>query len=246
MGQRSKARATSMNWTAGRRGVQPARSQRLHVQVARAVLGQPAAGLDREPADRRAARRDPRMAGRDRPRVTRSRADRSRQRAAARSAARRHGNGNYIEALGGDGATGWDWIINAFTLARQYFPNAKLMLNDYSITNDGNATDELSADHQAAQGARADRCHRRPGARVLDHRAAPMPTHTANLDRLAADRAADLRDRAGHRRQRRMPVQLAQLPAHLPGVLGEPEQSRASRCGATPATAIGAGRRAHG
>ena len=33
-----------------------------------------------------------------------------------------------------------DWIINAFTLARQYFPNAKLMLNDYSITNDGNAT----------------------------------------------------------------------------------------------------------
>ena len=49
-------------------------------------------------------------------------------------------NGNYIEALGGNGVTGWDWIINAFTLARQYFPNAKLMLNDYSITNDGNAT----------------------------------------------------------------------------------------------------------
>ena len=45
------------------------------------------------------------------------------------------GSGGYYEALGGAGATGYDWIINAFTLARQYFPNAKLMLNDYSITN---------------------------------------------------------------------------------------------------------------
>jgi endo-1,4-beta-xylanase len=49
-------------------------------------------------------------------------------------------NGNYIDALGGSGDSGWDWIINAFTLAREYFPNAKLVLNDYSITNDGNAT----------------------------------------------------------------------------------------------------------
>jgi endo-1,4-beta-xylanase len=50
------------------------------------------------------------------------------------------GSGGYYEALGGAGATGHDWIVTAFTLARQYFPNAKLMLNDYSITNDGNAT----------------------------------------------------------------------------------------------------------
>ena len=52
-------------------------------------------------------------------------------------------NGNYIEALGGDNGlygTGWDWIIRAFELAREYFPNAQLMLNDFSITNDGNAT----------------------------------------------------------------------------------------------------------
>ena len=50
------------------------------------------------------------------------------------------GGGFYCNALGGTGATGWDWIIKSFELARQYFPNAKLMLNDYSITNDGNAT----------------------------------------------------------------------------------------------------------
>ena len=49
-------------------------------------------------------------------------------------------NGNYIEALGGNGTTGWDWVITSFQLARQYFPNAELLINDYSITNDGNAT----------------------------------------------------------------------------------------------------------
>ena len=52
-------------------------------------------------------------------------------------------SGNYARALGGangtDG-TGWDWILNAFRLAKQYFPNTKLMLNDYSITNSDSAT----------------------------------------------------------------------------------------------------------
>ena len=52
------------------------------------------------------------------------------------------GSGGYYEALGGAGATGYDWIINAFTLARQYFPNAKLMLNDYSITNETRPIDD--------------------------------------------------------------------------------------------------------
>jgi len=43
--------------------------------------------------------------------------------------------GNYCEALGGAGETGWDWIIESFRLARQHFPRAQLLLNDYSITN---------------------------------------------------------------------------------------------------------------
>ncbi|MCB0277787.1 MAG: endo-1,4-beta-xylanase, partial [Calditrichaeota bacterium] len=54
------------------------------------------------------------------------------------------GNGNYINALGGYNnlyGTGHDWIIRAFELARQYFPDStKLMINDYSIINDNNAT----------------------------------------------------------------------------------------------------------
>lgn len=45
-------------------------------------------------------------------------------------------NGNYIDALGGDGATGWDWILNAFRMAREIFPpETKLMINEYSVTN---------------------------------------------------------------------------------------------------------------
>ncbi len=38
------------------------------------------------------------------------------------------GRANYKNALGGNGATGWDWVIRAFTLARQYLPNAKLII----------------------------------------------------------------------------------------------------------------------
>ncbi len=47
-----------------------------------------------------------------------------------------NGTANYIQALGGAGATGWDWVINAFTLARKYWsPNTKLLINEYSILN---------------------------------------------------------------------------------------------------------------
>jgi endo-1,4-beta-xylanase len=43
--------------------------------------------------------------------------------------------GDYVNALGGNGATGYDWVLNAFRLARQYFPNTRLMINDYSVEN---------------------------------------------------------------------------------------------------------------
>ncbi|WP_190300436.1 endo-1,4-beta-xylanase [Rufibacter hautae] len=44
--------------------------------------------------------------------------------------------------LGGAGATGHDWIIWMFTKTRQYFPNAKLILNDYGLENDQSAINE--------------------------------------------------------------------------------------------------------
>ncbi|NIJ78331.1 endo-1,4-beta-xylanase [Xanthomonas campestris] len=50
------------------------------------------------------------------------------------------GGGNYLQALGGNGASGWEWVLQSFRLARQHFPRARLMINDYSITNSPQAT----------------------------------------------------------------------------------------------------------
>ncbi|HEX7025598.1 MAG TPA: endo-1,4-beta-xylanase [Gammaproteobacteria bacterium] len=42
----------------------------------------------------------------------------------------------YRNALGGNGSSGWDWAVNAFRMARQYCPDAQLLLNEYGIIND--------------------------------------------------------------------------------------------------------------
>jgi endo-1,4-beta-xylanase len=95
----------------------------------------------------------------------------------------------YINALGGANdlyGTGWDWVIRSFELARQYFPRAQLLINDYSITNDGNATTrylqiiQLLKDRGLID-AIGDQVHA-----FSTTEAAPMPNHRANLDRLAA------------------------------------------------------------
>jgi endo-1,4-beta-xylanase len=45
-----------------------------------------------------------------------------------------HQPASYRNALGGSGATGWDWVITAFQLARQYAPGGcKLLINEYGI-----------------------------------------------------------------------------------------------------------------
>ena len=51
-----------------------------------------------------------------------------------------HAPAPYAAALGGAGTTGWDWVIWSFEKARQYFPNAKLLINDYNIINSDSAT----------------------------------------------------------------------------------------------------------
>lgn len=100
-----------------------------------------------------------------------------------------HAPPSYMAALGGANdlyGTGWDWIIKSFEMARQYFPRAKLLINDYSITNDGNATTrylqiiKLLQDRGLIDGI-GDQVHA-----FSTTEAAPMPNHRANLDRLAA------------------------------------------------------------
>lgn len=50
---------------------------------------------------------------------------------------------NYKAALGGNGTTGWDWVITSFQLARQKFPNAKLHINEYGTENDAAARNQM-------------------------------------------------------------------------------------------------------
>ncbi|AEI43558.1 endo-1,4-beta-xylanase [Paenibacillus mucilaginosus] len=50
-----------------------------------------------------------------------------------------HAKPSYRNAIGGDGATGWDWVIWSFQEARKAFPNSKLLLNEYGIISDPNA-----------------------------------------------------------------------------------------------------------
>ena len=50
-----------------------------------------------------------------------------------------HAPSNIREALGGSGATKWDWVIWSFQKAREYFPNSKLLINEYGIISDANA-----------------------------------------------------------------------------------------------------------
>ncbi|MCW8850165.1 MAG: endo-1,4-beta-xylanase, partial [Melioribacteraceae bacterium] len=51
-----------------------------------------------------------------------------------------NGRANYKAALGGDGDSGYDWVITAFRMAREVFPDTKLMINDFNIINNNNST----------------------------------------------------------------------------------------------------------
>jgi endo-1,4-beta-xylanase len=46
----------------------------------------------------------------------------------------------YKDAIGGDGATGWDWVIWSYETARRNFPNAKLLINEYGTLESSSAT----------------------------------------------------------------------------------------------------------
>ena len=59
----------------------------------------------------------------------------------------------YIDGMGGSGASGWDWIVNAFKWARAACPNAILILNDYNnieYSNDNSHTIDIVTSIKAA------------------------------------------------------------------------------------------------
>ena len=44
-----------------------------------------------------------------------------------------HAPPSYAAAIGGDGETGWDWVVWSFERAREALPDAQLLINEYNI-----------------------------------------------------------------------------------------------------------------
>ncbi len=61
----------------------------------------------------------------------------------------------FTAALGGSGASGWDWIVESFHLARQYCPNAILVLNDYNNIEYGDQVNHFADIARAVKDAGA-------------------------------------------------------------------------------------------
>jgi endo-1,4-beta-xylanase len=96
-----------------------------------------------------------------------------------------HTNPVYAQALGGAGASGFDWIVQSFKWARQYCPKAVLILNDYNnieYTADANRFIDIAKRVKAA-GAPIDAV----GAQAHDAYKHPTNTVKQFLDRLASE-----------------------------------------------------------
>lgn len=96
------------------------------------------------------------------------------------------GGGNYIEALGGTGASGWDWILESFRLARKHFPRSTLMINDYSITNNKDATRRYREIVELLQKEKLVDAIGVQGHAFATTTETPMSVHRSNLDSLSA------------------------------------------------------------
>jgi endo-1,4-beta-xylanase len=52
----------------------------------------------------------------------------------------------FTNALGGSGATGWDWVVTSFQWAKQaFFPGVKLILNEYNVIHNTTRTTDFLA-----------------------------------------------------------------------------------------------------
>lgn len=48
----------------------------------------------------------------------------------------------FKNAIGGDGSTGWDWVVWSFQQARKAFPYSKLLINEYGIIGNPGEADK--------------------------------------------------------------------------------------------------------
>jgi endo-1,4-beta-xylanase len=106
---------------------------------------------------------------------------------------------DYATDLGGNGTTGWDWVITSFEYARQYCPNAKLLLNDYNIVAfDTSTTKYLEIINLLKARNLIDgigiQCHQLEGAGIIPilknlYRLSDtgLPVYVSELDLFAAD-----------------------------------------------------------
>lgn len=95
-----------------------------------------------------------------------------------------NGSGNYIEALGGTGTTKYDWVINSFRMAREHFPNAALMINEYNIVGNTTSTNRYLGLIELLQAEELIDIIGVQG-HAFSTRDATASTITSNLDRLA-------------------------------------------------------------
>jgi gluconolactonase len=77
-------------------------------------------------------------------------------------------------------------VLNAFRIARSSFPHAKLLINDYDITNDRAATQRYKRIIELLQAERLIDAIGVQGHAFTTRADIPLATHVANLDALAA------------------------------------------------------------
>jgi endo-1,4-beta-xylanase len=100
-----------------------------------------------------------------------------------------------MNALGGTGKTGWDWVITAFQMARRYFfHGVKLLVNEYNVLQDNTVTTKYIALIDTLQvrglidgiGIQGHYFEFRSSAGSASPYTYPIGTLKSNLDRLAA------------------------------------------------------------
>jgi endo-1,4-beta-xylanase len=101
----------------------------------------------------------------------------------------------YMNALGGTGKTGWDWVITAFQLARKsFFHGVKLLLNEYNVLQDDGVTTNYIALIDTLRvrglidgiGIQGHYFEFKSAAGLTPVYSYPVATLKSNLDRLAA------------------------------------------------------------